>query len=38
MGFTVLGVFLITKHVIDSVLERRRRRQLQKRYVTDLSV
>ncbi|XP_010418429.1 PREDICTED: E3 ubiquitin-protein ligase SP1 [Camelina sativa] len=31
MGFTVFGVFLITKHVIDSVLERRRRRQLQKR-------
>ncbi|KAL1225325.1 E3 ubiquitin-protein ligase SP1 [Cardamine amara subsp. amara] len=31
MGFTVFGVFLITKHIIDSILERIRRRQLQKR-------
>ncbi|ESQ28983.1 hypothetical protein EUTSA_v10024073mg [Eutrema salsugineum] len=31
MGLTVFGVFLITKHVIDSVLERRRRRELQKK-------
>ncbi|WZZ13100.1 hypothetical protein YC2023_106189 [Brassica napus] len=31
MGLTVFGVFLITKHVIDHVLERRRHRELQKR-------
>ncbi|KAJ4877114.1 E3 Ubiquitin ligase family protein [Raphanus sativus] len=31
MGLTVFGVFLITKHVIDFLLERRQRREIQKR-------
>lgn len=38
MGLTVFGVFLITKHVIDFLLERRQRREIQKRYVKHLSV
>ncbi|GAV78716.1 GIDE domain-containing protein/zf-C3HC4_3 domain-containing protein [Cephalotus follicularis] len=31
MGLTVFGVFLITKHAIHYILERRRRRELQRR-------
>ncbi|RWR95358.1 E3 ubiquitin-protein ligase SP1 [Cinnamomum micranthum f. kanehirae] len=31
MGFTVVGVYLIAKHAIHYILERRRRRDLQKR-------
>ncbi|RWW17740.1 hypothetical protein BHE74_00029446 [Ensete ventricosum] len=31
MGFTVFGVFLLAKHALQYILERKRRRELQKR-------
>lgn len=33
MGFTVIGVYLIAKHALGLILERRRRWELHKRYV-----
>lgn len=32
-GLTVFGVFMIAKHAVQYILERRRRWELQKRYV-----
>ncbi|CAL9774149.1 unnamed protein product [Musa acuminata subsp. burmannicoides] len=34
MGFTVFGVFLLAKHALQYILERRRRRELQKRVLS----